>query len=156
MVHPGFELLGYDPNLSPLWCAVDFRAIEGGSGGMLFQEAADSIDRLLALGQERRKHLPYVNHFGPHFELGADSRRLRAIGQASRIVEQCLGLADLNQQRRQALEVSVERRREWRARVLSAEISRGHPQQALALNHPVDRRLELPCLADSFHADPQR
>ena len=63
--------------------AVDFRAIERGSGGMLFQEAADSIDRLLALRQERRKHLPYVNHFGPHLERGADSRRLRAIGQAS-------------------------------------------------------------------------
>ena len=52
------------------------------------------------------------------------------LGQADRVVEQGLAGADLDQQRREAGEVGVERRRQRRARIGAAKIQLRHVEEA--------------------------
>ena len=79
------------------------------SGSVVEDKLADNVDGLLALGQEAREHLPDVDHFRPDFELDLNARGLRTIGDAVRVIEQGLGVADLDQQGRQAFQIGIER-----------------------------------------------
>ena len=107
-------------------------------------------------GRKRRKQMPHVDHLWPHLELDSDARRFRAIGETVRIIEQGLGLAYLDQQRRQAFQVGIERRGERRTRIFACQIGRSHPDQTLVLNDRIDRCPGGHRLADPFQIDPRR
>src|SRR5215469_17217821 len=92
------------------------------SVGMLDDKLAQTVDRLLTLGQEAREQMPNVDHFGPHLELGLDACRLRAIAKPSRIVEQYLRISHLDQQRWQSSQIRIERRGEGCAGILALQI----------------------------------
>ena len=77
----------------------------------LEDEFADLFDRLLAFRQTRRRQMPHVRHLVPDLQGGIDTRLLRFIGEAGRIVEQRFGIADLDEQRGKVVEIGVERRR---------------------------------------------
>jgi len=58
-----------------------------------------------------------MNHFGPDLQIDADIGGAGRFGQPDRVVKQGLRRTDLDQQRRQALEIGVDWRGQWRARV---------------------------------------
>jgi hypothetical protein len=60
-------------------------------------ELPDTVDRLLALRQEAREQLPYVDHLGPHFKFGADASRPRPRVEPGRIIKQRFRIANLDQ-----------------------------------------------------------
>ena len=72
------------------------------------------IDRLLPFGKDRRERLEDVDHVLPDVERYVDAGLSGALGDAGRVVEQRLRGADLDQQRRQAGKVRIERRGERR------------------------------------------
>ena len=79
-------------------------------------------DRAAAGGKRRMEQVPDMDHLGPDLEADADIRSAGGPGEAQRVVEQGLGGPDLNEERREAPEVGIDRRRQRRTRVGVAEI----------------------------------
>src|SRR5690348_12543263 len=89
--------------------------------GVGADELPNLVDRLLALVEHRRENLEDVDHIFPRLERDLDASLARALRDSRRVVEQRLGGADLDQERRQAREVSIQGRRERTARILSLQ-----------------------------------
>jgi len=100
--------------------------------------------------------VPHVRHFVPHLEGHVHIRFARPFGQARGIVQQGLGVTDLNQQRRQAGQVGVQRGGQRVLRIGVAQIQLGHAQQALFLYDRIGRRPSRHRLAGALHIDPGR
>src|SRR5262249_56812262 len=78
---------------------------------------ATRLDRALPGLQLRVEHVPDMNHFGPNLQIDADIVSAGRLGQPDRVVKQGLRRADLDQKRRQAFEIGIDWRGQWRARV---------------------------------------
>src|SRR5436190_6707842 len=81
-------------------------------------EGADLDAAVAAFGQDRREEREDMQHVGPQGKPHLDARAMQLLGNAGGVVEQYLGGADLDQDRRQPLEVGMERRGERRLGVL--------------------------------------
>jgi hypothetical protein len=69
------------------------------SARALSDVCADALDGLLPLREHRGKEVPDVNHLLPDFERNINSGRPGTFRQTCRIIEQGLGIADVNEQR---------------------------------------------------------
>ena len=85
-------------------------------------ESADMFNGLLRLRQNCREQLPHVDHLRPDLQAHLYPTTLCPLDQPLGVVEQYLGLANLNEQRGQPCEIGIERRSEWRPPVTVAEI----------------------------------
>src|SRR4029079_13859907 len=65
----------------------------------------DLVDRLMTRGQHGREGLEDVDHVVPDLERDVDAGLARPLGDPGRVVEQRLGGAGLDVERRQAREV---------------------------------------------------
>ena len=79
------------------------------SAGVLADESADMFNGLLRLRQNCREQLPHVNHLRPDFQAHLYPATLCPPGQPLGVVEQYLGLGNLNEKRGQPCEIGVER-----------------------------------------------
>src|SRR5229473_4852182 len=107
------------------------------SGSLRPHEGARRLDRPLAGLQLGMKQRPDMDHLRPDLEFDAHVGGAGQPGEADRIVEQRLGGTDLDQQRRQAREIGIERRRERRAGIGAVQIEAGHLSDALPLHHRI-------------------
>jgi hypothetical protein len=74
-------------------------------------------ERAAPVGQLLMEQRPYMDHVWPNFQRNANIRRASPRGDLDRIVEEGLGTADLDQQRRQTLEIRIKwggKRCPWR------------------------------------------
>src|SRR5437763_5055092 len=85
-------------------------------------EPADDLDRALGLVEHGQEPMPDVDHRGPFLQRDVHAGRLRALFEATRVVEQHLVAADLHQQWRQMTEVGVERRDQRRLAIAGADV----------------------------------
>src|SRR5229473_4354179 len=107
------------------------------SGNLRPHEGARRFDRPLSRLQLGMKQRPDMDHLRPDLELDMHIGGAGQFGEADRVVEQRFGGADLDQQRRQASEIGVERRRERRARIGAVQIEPRHLGDALTLHHRI-------------------
>jgi len=64
----------------------------------LANEFTRPVDCLLALREEMREQMPYVRHLRPHLQRDVHAGRLGALSEPFRIVQQRLGVADVDQE----------------------------------------------------------
>ena len=76
---------------------------------MRAKEAPRFVDRLLTLAENPGVELPDVGQPGPRLEFHRDIVERGAAREPHRIVEQCLGGANVNEERRQAAKVGMDR-----------------------------------------------
>src|SRR5438309_1385345 len=103
-------------------------------------EPADDVDGARGLVEHRQEPVPHVDHRRPFLQCDLHAGRLRALPEATRVVEQHLVAADLHQQRRQTVQMRVERRDERRLAIAAAHVGLRHPLDALARDDGIDGR----------------
>jgi LmbE family N-acetylglucosaminyl deacetylase len=81
------------------------------------QERARAVERLAPLGQDPGKDLPDVRDVVGEVELARDAGALRFLGDPHRVVAEHLVATRLDEERRQAVELGVERGGERRPRI---------------------------------------
>src|SRR6516165_7764868 len=113
-------------------------------------------DRAAAGGKRRMEQVPDMDHLGPDLEADADIRGPGGPGEAQRVVEQGLGGPDLDEERREAPEVGIDRRRQRRTRGRAAEIELGHFDEPRLVDDRVVRGLARHRRSDPFHVYPWR
>ena len=99
--------------------------------------------------------MPDVRHFVPNLERDVDTRGASLFGEARRVVQQRLGVADLQQQRRQAAEVGMQRGGQRTLRVGVAQIELRHAEQPFFLHHGIDRGARRHGFPGAFHVHPR-
>src|SRR5882762_2870583 len=103
-------------------------------------EPADDLDRARGLVEHRQEPVPDMDHRRPFLQCDLHAGRLRALPEATRVVEQHLVAADLHQQRRQIVQTCVERRDQRRLAIAAAHIRLRHSLDALARDDGIDGR----------------
>ena len=86
---------------------------------MLAYELADTGDGLLGFREDGCEMMPDVGHVLPDLQLHRHTGRFGAFGQGIGIVEQGLNGSNLNQERREATQISIDRRSEGGLRRLA-------------------------------------
>lgn len=109
---------------------------------LLPHEGADSRDRPTRLGQERHEGVPDMRHARPDFERDTAAGIAQPLGHPHRIVAQDLVAADMQQGRRQAPQIAVERRGVRVARIGVAEIARRQRRQVVDIQHRIGGRVQ--------------
>ena len=121
------------------------------------EERARVRERAPARLEPRVPERPSMDHVRPDFEGRGDVGRAGRGGEADRVVEQGLGRTDLDQGRRQSLEIGVERRE---ARVFPVHSRRrkgvGQLLQISLLNERIDRALARERRPRHGEIDPRR
>ncbi|ABA48847.1 DNA-binding response regulator, LuxR family [Burkholderia pseudomallei 1710b] len=119
-------------------------------------ERGRALERTRRFGHERHKDLPDVRHLRPYLQLDVHARRARLLGDAPRIVEQHLGAARLDEERRQSREIRVERRRmRMRARRV-AEIKARRAAERRAREHRIEPVVRAQRIARRGEIGPRR
>ncbi len=119
-------------------------------------ERADLSYRPARLGQHRPKQVPDMRHPRPDFECYFAAGSTQAIGHARRVVAQDLVAADLNQCRRQAPEIAVDRRCPGVTRIGAGKIAGGDRRQFGGIEHRVGLGVELQRRAGQRQIGPRR
>src|SRR5262245_9579689 len=119
-------------------------------------EPADDVDRALGLVEHGQEPMPHVDHRRPFLHRDVHTGRLRALPEATRIVEQHFIAADLYQQRRQIAHVGIEWRDQWRLAIAAAHVSLRHPLDAVARDDGIDGGLGDVALGAVREIDPRR
>ncbi len=121
------------------------------------EECARTRKRASAGLEARVPERPGVDHVRPYLEGRRDVGRAPGGSEADSIIEQSLGRTDLNEGRRQSLEIRVERRK---ARVFpvhpSRDIGVGQPLQVPFLNERIDGAFARERRARHGEIDPRR
>ncbi|CAO4157265.1 hypothetical protein DHODJN_25855 [Methylorubrum extorquens] len=89
---------------------------------MRSDESAGLRQRTLSICDLLVEEVLGVDHVGPDLEPHGDVRRSSGSGQPNRVVEECFGRTHLDQHRRKAREVCVDRRDERTLRISAVEI----------------------------------
>lgn len=105
-------------------------------------EGTDSRDRPTRLGQVRHEGMPDMRHARPDFERDRAAGIAQPLGHPHRIVAQDLVAADMQQGRRQAPQIAVERRGVRVARIGAAEIARRQRPQIVGVQHRIGGRIQ--------------
>jgi hypothetical protein len=101
------------------------------------QEGCGLPQRAPGLGQQPPGQLPDMEHHRPDAQLHQHAGGARLLRQAQRIVAQHLVLADMNHQRRQAVQVTEQRRSQRLRRVGAGQVGRQQVAQMGAGEHGV-------------------
>ena len=104
---------------------------------LLRDKAADTLYRAPRLRHHRGEQMPYVRHPRPNFEHDLAAGGSHAIRHARGVVAQHLIAADLDQGRRQAARIAVERRSVGVTRVDAREITLGDRRNAVGIQKRV-------------------
>src|SRR5215472_1475693 len=78
-------------------------------GDAFAQPAADALDGLVSLGKKPGEGVPAMRHLVPHLQRDLDAGGAGPGGQPGGVVEEDLGVADVDEDRRQAPQVGVDR-----------------------------------------------
>src|SRR3954451_21548325 len=97
-----------------------------------------------------------MDHVWPNLQRHSNICRASPCGDLDRIVEHGLGTTDLDEQRRQTLEIGVKWGGKRCPRGFPAKIPAGQFQYVFLADDWIDRRLGDVALAWRFHVDPGR
>ena len=85
-------------------------AAEWLAGGETFlQPAADALDGLIGFGEEPGEGVPAMWHVVPDLEGDVDTRGAGPGGKPGGVVEEYLGVADVDEDRREITQIGVDR-----------------------------------------------
>ena len=118
-------------------------------------ELGDAGDGLVRLGHVPGRAVPHVDHVGPDLEGHVDAGSGGLGGEPGRVVQQNLGVADLDQERGQVGQVAVEGRGKRVLGVTAAEEQVGDLEDLYARDHRVCRGPGLHRVAGGLHVQPR-
>ncbi|EIN01455.1 LuxR family transcriptional regulator [Paraburkholderia hospita] len=119
-------------------------------------ETRGEIERAARFRNERRPELPHVRHLPPDLEVDIDARCARLVRDAARIVQQDFCAAHLHEERRQTLQVCVERRCVRMGSRRVAEIQPRGPRDGRTVKHRIDAVVGLQRRARRREIGPRR
>lgn len=104
---------------------------------MALRKRADPRDRAPRFRHERREGVPDMRHSGPNLERRVATRGAQAFCHPNRIVQQNLVAAHLNQGWGQSVQVAIERRSVWMARVRTGKIARRERREIIEVQYRI-------------------